>query len=193
MDISSLIHEYGYLAVAVGSFFEGEAILLAGTVAAYHGHLNLLLVFSLAALFSFLGDQPYFFGGRRYGPAILARCPSLVSRKDRIDELLVKHQVLLVLSLRFLYGLRVAGLVALGMSRMSAARFLALDFVGALIWAAAVTAAGLGLGRLLDEVLAALERDSAQLSLLLALLIGSSLLIIVSRRRRPATQDSRRG
>lgn len=191
MDISFLIHEYGYLAVAVGSFFEGEAVLLAGTVAAYHGHLILPVVFLLAALFSFLGDQPYFFGGRRYGAAILARCPSLESRKDRIDEMLEKHQVLLVLSLRFLYGLRVAGLVALGMSRMSPARFLALDFIGALIWASAVTAAGLGIGRLLDELLAALERDAGQMSLLLALLIGSSLLILVSRRRRPA-RDTRR-
>ncbi|GIZ50541.1 DedA family protein [Noviherbaspirillum aridicola] len=192
MDISLLIHQYGYLAIAVGSFFEGEAVLLAGTVAAYHGHLVLPVVFLLAALFSFLGDQPYFFGGRRYGPAMLARCPSLVARKDRVDALLEKHQVLLVLSLRFLYGLRVAGLIALGMSRMSPARFLALDFIGALIWASTVTAAGLGLGRLLDEMLAALERDAAQLTLLAALLLGSSLLIIVSRRRRLAPQRARR-
>lgn len=192
MDFSLLIHQYGYFAVAVGSFFEGEAILLAGTVAAYHGHLFLPVVFLLAALFSFLGDQPYFFGGRRYGPAMLARCPSLVSRKDRIDDMLEKHQVLLVLSLRFLYGLRMAGLIALGMSRMSAARFLALDFVGALIWAAAVTAGGLGLGKLLDQVLAAIGGDSTQLSLLLALLVGSSLLVIVSRRRRHAPEGAHR-
>lgn len=184
MDIPFLIHHYGYLAVAVGSFFEGEAILLAGSVAAYHGHLLLPVVLLLGALFSFLGDQPYFFGGRRYGPAILARYPSLGSRKDRIDKMLEKHHVLLVLSLRFLYGLRIAGLVALGMSRMSPARFLALDFIGALIWASAVTLTGLGLGRLLDQILAALGHEAGEMSLLLALVIGSSLLIIVSRRRR---------
>lgn len=192
MDISTLIHQYGYLAVAVGSFFEGEAILLAGSVAAYHGHLALPAVLLLAALFSFLGDQPYFFAGRRFGPAMLARRPTLGPRKEKIDRMLEKHHVLLVLSLRFLYGLRIAGLVALGMSRMSTVRFLLLDFIGALIWASAVTAAGLGLGRLLDELLAVLEQDSAQLSLLLALLVGSSLLIIVARRRKAALQPGRR-
>ncbi|HEY8607673.1 MAG TPA: DedA family protein [Noviherbaspirillum sp.] len=191
MEISQLIHEYGYLAVAIGSFFEGEAVLLAGSVAAYHGHLALPLVLLLGALFSFLGDQPYFFAGRHYGPAVLSRYPSIATRKGRIDEMLEKHHVLLVLSLRFLYGLRIAGLLALGMSRMSPLRFLVLDFIGALIWATAVTAAGLGLGKLLEEVLAVLDRDAGRMSLLLALLAASSLLIIFSRRRRAVPQRVR--
>lgn len=57
MDISTLIHQYGYLAVAVGSFFEGEAILLAGSVAAYHGHLALPAVLLLAALLAFISPK----------------------------------------------------------------------------------------------------------------------------------------
>lgn len=191
MDIAYFIQNYGYLTVAVGSFLEGEAVLLAGSVAAYNGHLALPAVLLVAALFSFLGDQPYFYAGRRYGPAFLSRYPSLESRKERIDRLLEKHHVLLVLSLRFLYGLRIAGLLALGMSRMSTARFLFLDFIGALIWAAVVTATGYGLGRLLEVLLARMGPAAEQLSLLLALLIGSSLLILVSRRRRLALARGR--
>jgi membrane protein DedA with SNARE-associated domain len=191
MDFAHFIQHYGYLAVAVGSFLEGEAVLLAGSVAAYHGHLALPAVLLLAALFSFFGDQPYFFAGRRYGPGLLARYPSLESRKGRIDSLLEKHNVLLVLSLRFLYGLRIAGLLALGMSRMSPLRFLLLDFVGALIWAAAITATGYGIGRLLEELLAHLRPASDQLTMLLVLLASSSLLILISRRRRTVPASAR--
>src|SRR3712207_582404 len=124
MGIAQFIQEYGYLAVAVGSFLEGEAVLLAGSFAASQGHLELSLVLSIAAIASFLGDLPYFFAGRRYGDCMMARFPSLHCRKHRLEHLLHKHHVLLVLCLRFLYGLRIAGLVTLGMSKLSTLRFL---------------------------------------------------------------------
>lgn len=43
MDIAHLIQTYGYFAVALGSFLEGAAVLLAGSLAAYQGHLSLPL------------------------------------------------------------------------------------------------------------------------------------------------------
>jgi len=189
MDVANLIQDYGYLAVALGSFLEGEAVLLAGSLAAYHGHLALPLVLAIAAVASFAGDLPYFFAGRRFGPSVGERFPFLWRRMGQVDGLLHRHQVTLVLTLRFLYGLRIAGLLALGMSRMSTARFLLLDFLGALIWSGTICAAGYGTGRLFHALL---EHGATreQLTLVAAILAGTGLLWII--RRRNQSSRSRR-
>lgn len=188
MDFAHLIQTYGYLAVALGSFLEGEAVLLAGSLAAYHGHLELPVVLTLAAVASFLGDLPYFFAGRRYGPLVLRRFPAMRRRKQRLENLLQRHHVMLVLCLRFLYGLRIAGLLALGMSKMSAIRFLFLDFVGALIWSTGICAAGYGAGGLLRRLFDN-GATPAQLTLFAAVLAGTVLLWIAFRRATSALRD----
>lgn len=89
-----------------------------------------------------MGDLSYFFAGRHDEPRAVVRLPSLRSRKERphklMHKVMHKHHVLFVLCLRFLYGLLIAGLLALGMSKMSAARFLFLDFIGAIVWSVGV-------------------------------------------------------
>jgi membrane protein DedA with SNARE-associated domain len=183
MELAQFIQEYGYLAVALGSFLEGEAVLLAGSLAAYRGHLELPLVLPIAALASFLGDLPYFFAGRRYGPAVLARFPSLRRRRARLQKLLHRHHVPLVLTMRFLYGLRIAGLLTLGMSRMSALRFLCLDFIGAVIWASAVCAAGYGVGRLVHTLFGDITTAEQVTTAAAVLACGYAFLALARRRR----------
>ena len=185
MAFAQFIHEYGYLAIAIGSFLEGEAVLLAGSLAAYHGHLELLLVFLLAAVASFCGDLPYFFAGRRFGPILLRRYPTMRRHRPALQKLLHRHQVLMVLSLRYLYGLRIAGLMALGTSRLPIMRFLVLDFIGALIWAGSVCAAGYGAGRIFQGLFGQMDARG-QMLLLAALLFGTPLLVMRARRRRTA-------
>lgn len=181
MDIAHLIQTYGYFAVAVGSFLEGEAVLLAGSLAAYHGHLALPVVMVLAAVASFLGDLPYFFAGRRFGPRVLQRFPSLRCRQERLDHVMHRHHVVLVLTLRFLYGMRIAGLLTLGMSKMSVLRFLFLDFIGAVVWSAGICAAGYGAGGLFRRLHEA-GATPGQLTLFAAVLAGMLLLWIARRR-----------
>ena len=41
MTLESLIDTYGYLAILVGTFFEGETILVLGGLAAYREYLGL--------------------------------------------------------------------------------------------------------------------------------------------------------
>jgi membrane protein DedA with SNARE-associated domain len=185
MDIAHYLHQYGYLAIALGSFLEGEVVLLAGSFAASQGHFQLKLVFLIAALASFLGDLPYFFAGRRYGASIMARYPSIGQRRDRLDRLLHRHHLPLVLSLRFLYGVRIAGLLTLGMSTLPAFRFLCLDFIGALIWSLAICTAGYGAGRLSEELFGG-TATVEQITMMAVLLLCSFMLVVRARRRAPA-------
>ena len=65
MDLAGLIDSYGYLAVFFGALLEGETILALAGLAAFRGYLDLYKVIALAMFAGFLGDQIYFFLGRR--------------------------------------------------------------------------------------------------------------------------------
>ncbi|WP_420474556.1 DedA family protein [Noviherbaspirillum sp. ST9] len=180
MDITYLIQTYGYLAVALGSFLEGEAILLAGSLAAWHGHLSLPIVWIIAVIASFLGNLPYFFAGRRFGAVAMRRVPALRARRRRLERLLQRHHLLIVPALRFLYGLRIVGLVTLGAGRMPVWRYMLLDLAGAIVWAACVCAAGYGAGGLFRRVVEA-GATTGQLAVVAGVL-GATLLWLVRRR-----------
>lgn len=188
MNIAEWVQSYGYAAVAVGTFLEGESVLLVAGAAAARGHLSLPGVIGMAAVASFLGDQLYFWVGRRYGAALLARFPSLQPRAARVNGLLERHPLLVILSIRFLYGLRVAGPMAIGMSRVSWSRFVLLNALAAVLWATLIAGMGYGAGHALASVLKAVDADELWgLSLLLVLGLVWWLL-----RRRALKKNSER-
>ncbi|HEX2519286.1 MAG TPA: DedA family protein [Castellaniella sp.] len=153
MDVASLIQTYGYGAIAAGTFLEGETVLLAAGAAAARGYLWLPMVVAVAAFFGFLGDQIFFLLGRRYGRALVAHFPSLQPKVARISALLERHDAPIILAIRFLYGLRTVGPMAIGMSKVHWIRFLTFNLIGAAVWATAVTSIGYGLGRAMIRVL----------------------------------------
>lgn len=105
-----------------------------------------------------LGDQIFFFVGWRYGAALLRRLPSLPPGAQRVNRLLMRYQAWLIIGVRFMYGLRIVGPIAIGMSDVSARRFLHFNVIGAAIWAALVARAGYLFGHTLKWFIVDLER-----------------------------------
>jgi membrane protein DedA with SNARE-associated domain len=138
MDFGTLIGSIGYPAVALGLLLEGEAVLLAAGFAAKLGYFELGAIMLMATLASFANDQTCFWMGRLAGPRLMERFPRLKAGIDRVRPMVERHPAKLVVSIRFLFGLRVVGPIALGMtpaSTMSAQRFLVLSIAGAVLWA----------------------------------------------------------
>lgn len=158
MDLPALVQEYGYIAVFIGSFLEGETVLLLAGYAAHGGYLSFPTVLAIAFVASTLGDQFYFFLGRHWGQQLLARVPLWDARAERFRELLHRHHTPIILSLRFIYGFRTVGAVVIGMSRVAAVRFVILNIIGAAIWSITI---GL-IGYLLGSALELLLRDIAK-------------------------------
>ena len=156
--IESLISQYGYLAILVGTFLEGETIVVLGGLAAHRGLLWLPGVMACAFLGSLASDQLFFFIGRRHGPAFVARRPRLQAGLARVQGLIERHDTALILAFRFLYGLRNVTPLALGMSGVSALRFAILNIVGAAAWAIAIGALGWYVGSAAKQLLGHLER-----------------------------------
>lgn len=168
MFLTALLIKYGYAAVLLGTFLEGETILIMAGFAAHRGYLNLYGVIGMATVGSFLGDQLYFYLGTRYGWRILNRFPDLKPRALRVQALLERYHLPLILGIRFLYGLRIVGPLAIGMSSVSRIRFFGLNLLGAIIWAALIGSSGYLFGYALELILADLKLyEEALLALML--------------------------
>jgi membrane protein DedA with SNARE-associated domain len=155
--IEALIAQYGYLAIFVGTLLEGETILVLGGLAAHRGLLSLPGVMAAACAGSLTSDQVMFQIGRRRGSAWLARRPTWHAAVARVQHLIARHEVAVIVGFRFLYGLRNVTPVVLGMSRVSTARFAALNAVGAVVWAIAVTLLGWWIGAAAQQLVGRLE------------------------------------
>jgi membrane protein DedA with SNARE-associated domain len=167
MDLAQLVQEWGYPVVFVGTLLEGETVLLLAGFAAHSGYLELDWVIATAAAGGLLGEQIWFLVGRRHGEQLLARFPRLRPKAERMRALLARYNLPVILSLRFLYGLRTVGPIAIGMSPVPWTRFAALDFVAALVWATAVACVGYVFGSGLEMWLGGLKRIEHLLALLL--------------------------
>jgi len=183
--LDALISQYGYLAILVGTFLEGETILVLGGLAAHHGLLSLPGVIFAAFVGSLLSDQLFFFLGRRHGEGWLARRPQWQPRVQRARELLNRHTTIVILSFRFLYGLRNVTPFALGLSNVPTMRFVVLNALGAALWSVAITLLGWSLGEVAKEMLGHIEHYERGIGA--AIIVIGMLLWVwhhVARRRR---------
>ena len=139
MNLSEIVGRYGYWAVFLGSLVEGETALVLGTLAVGKGYLSASGVLVAGFLGGFLGDQLLFFLGRQYGEAILLRFPRLVPPAERAKALLFRFRAPLIIVVRFLYGLRAIGPIAIGMSGVPIRTFLFFNAIGAFLWVLAIT------------------------------------------------------
>ena len=156
--LESLVATYGYAAVLIGTFLEGETVLVLGGFAAHRGYLDLPWVVAAAFAGTVAGDQLYFYLGRLHGRSWLARRPAWQRESERVLALLHRHQTLVILGFRFLYGVRTVSPFVIGMSRVSPLRFTILNAVGAAVWAVAIGGLGYVFGHALEAVLGEVQR-----------------------------------
>jgi membrane protein DedA with SNARE-associated domain len=100
-----------------------------------------------------LGDQCLFALGRWRGPRLLARFPRLQGPAAKATQLLDRHQTLIVFGIRFMYGLRTAGPIAIGMSSVPMPRFVLLNTLGAVVWATLFSLIGYAFGHAAERLL----------------------------------------
>jgi membrane protein DedA with SNARE-associated domain len=187
VSLPQLLTDYGYLAVFVGSVLEGETLLVLAGFAAHQGYLSLHWVVVLAFCGGTLGDQIYFFLGRRYGETLLRRFPRLSGPAQRVNRLLLRYHAGLIIGVRFMYGLRIVGPIVIGTADVPAWRFVLFNVIGAAIWAVTITALGFLFGRtlqLLIEDVKQYEEVALLLIVGMAALIGLAHWLRLHRKKR---------
>lgn len=153
MSLEELVANYGYVAITIGTFLEGETILVLGGFAAHRGFLELPWVMVCAFLGSLAGDQTFFYIGRSKGYEILEKRPHWQAKSQWVLDVMNKHQNALMLGFRFLYGVRSVTPFLLGAARVSPLKFFLLNMIGAAVWAAAVGSLGYSFGYAVEAML----------------------------------------
>ncbi|WP_214476557.1 DedA family protein [Mesorhizobium sp. dw_380] len=160
--IHRFIEQYGLLAVFLGCVAEGESAAILGGFFAHQHVFVLWHTFVAAALGAFVGDTSFFILGRSFADnrhvVRLRRRPGF----RRAYRLLNTHPNIFVLSNRYVYGMRLVGGIAAGLSTIAAPRFVILNAISSVIWAMLFSTVGyvfgLGAEHLIGQALLRHER-----------------------------------
>jgi membrane protein DedA with SNARE-associated domain len=150
--MEDLLHQYGYLLIFLGTFVEGETLLMLGGYFAHRGYLDLGGVVATSFIAAVCGDQLFFHLGRSHAKGLLARFPRLRDQVNLALHRVEQHQVKVVLTMRFLWGLRIALPVALGLTSMSARKFFWLNLLSAAVWSCVFGLIGFGTSRVVAQI-----------------------------------------
>src|SRR3989338_8156762 len=106
LPIISFIVDYGYLAILIGSFFEGETILVLGGLAVQQGYLALPFVFLCSLVGTLASDNTFFFLGRFKGQILVAKYKFFNRLTNVSQKISGKRGPFLAFAMRFMYGFR---------------------------------------------------------------------------------------
>ncbi|PBB78261.1 DedA family protein [Mesorhizobium sp. WSM3879] len=174
--IHRLIEQYGLIAVFLGCVAEGESAAILGGFFAHQHIFVLWQAFLAAFLGAFAGDTAFFTLGRSFAdhPFVvrLRRRPGF----RRAYRVLNTHPNIFVLTNRYIYGMRLVGGIAAGLSTVSVPRFVILNAISSAVWATLFGTLGyvfgLGAERMVGQAFARHER------VLVALAVGIAVAVL---------------
>ena len=173
-QLSHYFSAFGPFVILAGAAVEGQTAVISGGVIARNGVISPLLAVLAAALGSGVLDYVLFVLGRSFRDSGFVR---RVSRKPAFAKalgLIERYPIAFVLSFRFLYGLRAAGPVAVGVTQIPTLLFALLNALGALIWASVFVGLGYMFGPAVMTVINAVMAHLAPVA------IGGAAVAVVA-------------
>jgi membrane protein DedA with SNARE-associated domain len=155
--MESFLTSAGYAALILFGFLEAACIPISSEITfgfagvlAYQGHLNLALVIIIGSLAELAGSYTSYWVGRLGGKPLIHRLGRYVlvteSDIDRAERFLTGRGAWAVPVGRMLPFVRAFTSIVAGLVRIPAARFGVLSLIGTVVYAAALSSIGYGLG-----------------------------------------------
>lgn len=157
IDFLSLIDTYGYLAIFIGSIFEGEIIVFLGGLLSYQGNFNFIFVITLAFLGAIIGDIFWFLLGRYQGIKLINRFKWVKEKTEKSLLYVEKNSRNLAFTMRFLYGFKSIIPFTLGITKIQTKTFFYFNTLGAFLWTVLVVAFGYLFGGIIETILGKLR------------------------------------
>lgn len=143
---------WGYGILFLYSFGGGMIALLAASVLAGVGKLDLSLCIIIAAVANFLGDELLFYLAKFNKNAVLPYFKKH-RRKLALAQILFKsYGGKIILAKKFIYGLKTLIPLAIGLSKYNAKKFLFLNAICAIIWAISLGLLGFFAGDFIQQI-----------------------------------------
>jgi membrane protein DedA with SNARE-associated domain len=140
--MEEFLRQYGPIGIFLGAGFEGQTAVIVGGILARQHILHLWLVLLSATAGSGVVDHLLFVAGRRFRTHPWVVRTTQQPAFARALGFIEKYPISYTLAFRFIFGLRVASPIAIGVTQVPTWRFTVLNIAGAVIWATAFTMAG---------------------------------------------------
>jgi membrane protein DedA with SNARE-associated domain len=151
--MEEFLRQYGPIGIFLGAGFEGQTAVIVGGLLARQHIVQLWLVLLAATAGSGVVDHLLFVAGRRFRTHRWVVRATQQQAFARALTFIERFPVSYTLAFRFIFGLRVASPIAIGVSQVPTWRFTVLNILGAVIWATAFTMAGFIFGEAVHNVL----------------------------------------
>jgi len=149
----SFVEQYGYWAIFLWTFVEGESVFIAGAALAAAGVLEPWKVIVVAALGAFAGHLFFFALGRWKGMDIILAVPFLRTHYPKANKILDDYAHWSVFIFQYLYGTRMVAAVLFGCSSIDFWRFFFLQIINCISWAFIIYGVGHMIGIAIIEIL----------------------------------------
>jgi membrane protein DedA with SNARE-associated domain len=182
--LAPILNNYGYFAVGglvlvedFGIPVPGETILIAASLYAGAGRLNVVAVGIIAWICAVLGDNIGFlighFGGRRlalkYGRYVFLTS----ARLDKAEHFFEHHGGKIIVAARFIEGLRQANGIVAGITGMHWKRFIPFNALGAALWVGLWVSVGYLAGNHITTIYEQITRYSLYVLIVLAVAVAA--------------------
>ncbi len=169
------ILKYGYALLFIGGLFEADAFLITAAFLAHRHYLDIRIVIPISMASSFIANQFWFRLGRARGRAYFERRAAADPRFARIQGWLSRQGPVMLLSSRFLWGLRSAIPAAYGAVGSELWLFTRLDGLGAVVWGIVVGLAAYVFGGALGVIVHDIRRY--EIGIAVALVVGLAAVV----------------
>jgi membrane protein DedA with SNARE-associated domain len=197
-SVAGPLDHFGYWAVLLLVMIEdfgvpvpGETVLIAASVYAGAGRLNVVAVGVIGFVAAVSGDNIGFAIGHFGGRALVLRWGRYVrlteERLDKAERFFDRHGGWIIMVARFIEGLRQANGIVAGITGMRWQRFLAFNALGAALWVGTWVSLGYLAGSHIDTIYHAITRYSYYVLIALAGLLAAYVARHLWRRRRRST------
>jgi membrane protein DedA with SNARE-associated domain len=193
--IAPVLQHYGLVAIGLLILVEdfgvpapGETILIAGSVYAGAGHLNIVAVGVVGFIAAIIGDNIGFAIGHFGGRALALRWGKYVflteERLNKAEHFFDRRGAIVITFARFVEGLRQANGIIAGITGMHWLRFLIFNAIGAALWVGTWVTAGYFAGNHITTIYHYVNLYSYYLLIALGVLILGFVIRRLLRRRR---------
>jgi len=143
---SQFVEQYGYWAVFMWTFIEGESVFIAAAALAAAGVLEPWKVIVVAAVGAYIGHLVFFALGRWRGQALIQAVPALHRHYPKVNMILDRYAHWSIFIFQYLYGTRMAAAILFGCSSIGFVRFAGWQALNCISWSLVIYAVGHALG-----------------------------------------------
>ncbi len=148
--VEAFIGKYGIIAVFIGTFLEGESVLIISGAMVSQSFLDPLYVWTAALLGAWTGHIVWFVIGKLFGKTSIDKIAdryNFSAKVQYIYDLISKNKVKTVVLLQYLYGVRMVGALTFGISDIKFEWFSIAELINCSIWAFIIGSIGFVLGK----------------------------------------------